>query len=136
VSRHEDQLAFRLPRQIVVQLDRAAKRAGRTRSELLREAVASYLEQLESIGEPRVTSSRAAEPSENRTGSKPVGEGVRAPETLERIVRAGVRALSGRPVRTTTFSMGEPRVPSLDKSLRLAAALEDEETARKLSLRK
>jgi predicted transcriptional regulator len=127
MSRHEDQIAFRLPRQIVAKLDRAAKRAGRSRSELLRDAVASYLEQLAS------TSSRASEPSR---AWDTAGEGVRSPETLERIVRAGVRALQTKPYCATTFSMGEPRVPSLDKSLRIAAELEDEETARKLSLRK
>ena len=132
MSRHEDQVAFRLQRRAVTQLDRAAKRAGRTRSELLREAVTSYLEQLEQTDGPRSSSSRAGEPSARWAA----GKGVRVPETLERVVRAGVRALQGKPFRATTFSMGEPRVPSLDKSLRIAAALEDEETARKLSLRK
>lgn len=40
-------------------------------------------------------------------------------------------------IRVPTFSMGQPR-PSidLDKSLRIAAELEDEETARELTLRK
>jgi hypothetical protein len=39
--------------------------------------------------------------------------------------------------RAPTFSMGQPRrAINLDKSLRLAAELEDEETARELTLRK
>lgn len=39
--------------------------------------------------------------------------------------------------RAATFSMGQPRrAINLDKSLRLAAELEDEETARELTLRK
>jgi hypothetical protein len=41
-----------------------------------------------------------------------------------------------KPFRAKTFTMGQPLVPSLDKSLALAAALEDEEIARKLALRK
>ena len=39
--------------------------------------------------------------------------------------------------RLSTFSMGRPRHSiNLDKSLRIAAELEDEETARELTLRK
>jgi hypothetical protein len=39
--------------------------------------------------------------------------------------------------RMPTFSMGQPRHSiNLDKSLRLAAEMEDEETARELTLRK
>lgn len=39
--------------------------------------------------------------------------------------------------RLPTFSMGQPRhFINLDKSLRIAAELEDEETARELTLRK
>jgi hypothetical protein len=49
------------------------------------------------------------------------------------------RALSARAdrhaYRTPTFDMGEPRVP-LDRALRLASDLEDDEIVRKLGLRK
>ncbi len=40
-----------------------------------------------------------------------------------------------RPVRTRSFDMGEPRL-DLDKALRLAAELEDDELIRKLATRK
>jgi len=42
---------------------------------------------------------------------------------------------SAKRFRTTTFAMGKPAVP-IDKALRLAAELEDEEIIRKLALRK
>ena len=55
---------------------------------------------------------------------------------LNEAIRAG---LAGRhpasPVSTPTFPMGGPAVP-LIKALTLAADLEDEETARRLALRK
>jgi hypothetical protein len=41
-----------------------------------------------------------------------------------------------RPYRATTHSMGFPPSPNMDKALQLAALLEDEETARELTLRK
>lgn len=43
-----------------------------------------------------------------------------------------------RPYRLPTFSMGAVRIPgqNLDKALALADRLEDEETARKLEMRK
>jgi hypothetical protein len=41
----------------------------------------------------------------------------------------------GEPYRTPTFDMGAPLVP-LDRALRLAAELEDDEIVRKLELRK
>jgi hypothetical protein len=52
------------------------------------------------------------------------------------------RGLEEQPVRRgrfrlPTYSMGRPRLSiNLDKSLRLAADMEDEETARELTLRK
>jgi hypothetical protein len=57
-------------------------------------------------------------------------------EALNTAIRAGA-AKPARPfvARTPTFDMGEPRLP-LDKALRLAAELEDEEIVRKLAVRK
>lgn len=55
---------------------------------------------------------------------------------LNEAIRAGARR--GRPrarFQTKTFNMGRPSVP-LDKALRLAADLEDEEIIRKISSRK
>lgn len=68
------------------------------------------------------------------------GEGVSMTRMLNRLVRLGLEALSReadrpQPYRETTFRMGCPRV-NLDKALALAAALENEETLRKISLRK
>jgi hypothetical protein len=61
-------------------------------------------------------------------------------ELNERALRRGLQAdtpqAPRKPFRAKTFAMGQPLVPSLDKSLALAAALEDEEIARKLALRK
>jgi hypothetical protein len=61
-------------------------------------------------------------------------------QVLNRALRAGVQALdrpsAPRPRhRERTFAMGEPRL-DLDRALAVAAALEDEETVRKLRLRK
>jgi hypothetical protein len=51
-------------------------------------------------------------------------------------IRQGFSAKSSGPAfRTKTFSMGPPRTP-IDKALRLAAELEDEEIIRKLAVRK
>lgn len=41
-----------------------------------------------------------------------------------------------RRARMPTFSLGSPLVPNLDHALNLAAALEDDEIARKTELRK
>jgi hypothetical protein len=49
--------------------------------------------------------------------------------------RALTTRRGGEPYRTPTFGMGAPRVP-LDRALRLAAELEDDEIVRKLELRK
>jgi hypothetical protein len=59
---------------------------------------------------------------------------------LDRTLRAGMQASRkpGRPRqrhREPTHAMGVPRI-TLDKALALAAALEDEEIARKMMLRK
>jgi hypothetical protein len=61
-------------------------------------------------------------------------------QVLNRALRAGVQALDQPPARRPrhreqAFAMGEPRF-DLDRALALAAALEDEETVRKLRLRK
>jgi hypothetical protein len=51
---------------------------------------------------------------------------------LDRVRPEGVRA----PYESPTFAMGFPPVVNLDKALQLAALLEDEETIRKLAVRK
>ncbi len=57
-------------------------------------------------------------------------------QAVNESIRAGLRPLPATsPFRTLTFPMGEVAV-SLDKALRLAADLEDEEIVRKLALRK
>lgn len=60
-------------------------------------------------------------------------------QVVDQALRAGL-AVVKRPVppghvRSRTFRMGAPNV-TLDKALSIAAALEDDETARKLELRK
>lgn len=67
-------------------------------------------------------------------------ESVSLTRMLNRTLRAGLSRSQpddGRPqpFRQRAFAMGPPRV-DLDKALALAAGLEDEEVARKLSLRK
>jgi len=60
-------------------------------------------------------------------------------EALNQAVRAGLTlkpARSSRGYRLKTFSMGFRPEVRLDKALSVAASLEDEEIARKLSLRK
>jgi hypothetical protein len=61
-------------------------------------------------------------------------------QVVNQVLRRGLQAdtpqAPRKPFRAKTFAMGQPLVPSLDKSLALAAALEDEEIARKLALRK
>ena len=56
-------------------------------------------------------------------------------EALNQAIRAGLT--SARPAKfcTPAYRMGTPAVP-LDKALRLAAELEDEELVRKLAARK
>ena len=67
-------------------------------------------------------------------------ENISLTRLLDRALRAGMQA-SGKPGRPRrrhreqTHAMGAPRM-KLDKALALAAALEDEETARKMLLRK
>ena len=55
---------------------------------------------------------------------------------LNEAIRAGIaRPGARRRVSTPVFDLGQPRVP-IDKALRLAADLEDEELLRKLATRK
>ncbi len=57
-------------------------------------------------------------------------------QALNEAIRAGARRQRVRSeFRTRTFHMGPPALP-LDKALRLAAELEDEELIRKLAARK
>ena len=66
-------------------------------------------------------------------------EGVPLKQVVNQVLRRGLDApgpAKRRRYRARTFSMGQPAVPGLDKGLAIAAALEDEETARKLALRK
>ncbi len=57
-------------------------------------------------------------------------------EAVNFAIRQGLGPVGDRPTfQTPTFELGPPAVP-LDKALRLAADLEDEETVRKLALRK
>lgn len=67
-------------------------------------------------------------------------ESVSLTRMLNRTLRVGLSAPRKQtekrgPFKQNTFRMGVPRV-GIDKALALAAALEDEEVARKLSLRK
>ena len=65
--------------------------------------------------------------------------GLSVKEALNDAIRAGLSlgtARTPRKYRLKTYRMGfKPELP-LDKALRIAAAIEDEEIARKLSLRK
>ena len=66
-------------------------------------------------------------------------KGISFKEALNDAVRAGLVArpsVRARKYRLKTFRMGFRPEAGLDKALSLAASLEDEETARKLSLRK
>ena len=57
-------------------------------------------------------------------------------QAVNEAIRAGATPRSRRPgARTRAYDMGEPRV-DIDKALRLAADLEDDELIRKLALRK
>ncbi len=57
-------------------------------------------------------------------------------QAVNETIRAGLRpSPAASRFRTPTVRMGEPAM-SLDKALRLAAGLEDEEIVRKLALRK
>ena len=57
-------------------------------------------------------------------------------QVLRRGLEVDANPQPRKPYRGKTFSMGQPLIPSLDKSLAIAAALDDEEIARKLALRK
>lgn len=65
--------------------------------------------------------------------------GVSLKTMVNRTLRAGLSAkgsVRAERYRCPTFPMGHPRGTPLDKALQLASELEDEETARKLVLRK
>jgi hypothetical protein len=65
--------------------------------------------------------------------------GISFKEALNQAVRSGLRGKPGgapRRYRLKTFRMGFNPELDLDKALTISAALEDEETLRKLSLRK
>lgn len=61
-------------------------------------------------------------------------------QVVNRMLRLGLQAsrtaTTPTPYRCPTFSMGTPLVPTLDRSLTLAASLENDEIARKLAARK
>jgi hypothetical protein len=56
-------------------------------------------------------------------------------QALNEAIRSGARPPRKRRVTTPTFAMGRPSVP-LEKALRIAGELEDEELVRKLAVRK
>lgn len=56
-------------------------------------------------------------------------------QAINEAIRAGARRPARRAFRSRRFDMGAPALP-LDKALRLAADLEDEELLRKLAARK
>ncbi|GMV39440.1 MAG: antitoxin [Myxococcales bacterium] len=65
--------------------------------------------------------------------------GVSLKVMVNRTLRTGMNARNAarpEPYRCPTFSMGHPSGTPLDKALQLASELEDEETARKLVMRK
>ncbi len=67
-------------------------------------------------------------------------EGISLTRVLNRVLRVGMAApkrgrSEARPYRQRTFAMGQPLI-DLDKALALSDRLEEEEAARKLSLRK
>jgi hypothetical protein len=67
-------------------------------------------------------------------------ENLSTTRVLNRVIRAGLKALEKprrprRRARQATYAMGEALF-NVDKALSLAAALEDEETVRKIALRK
>jgi hypothetical protein len=57
-------------------------------------------------------------------------------DTLRTGLACGRDLRPSKPYRCKTFKMGYPPNLNLDKALDIAAALEDDETARKLTLRK
>ncbi|MGH3136781.1 MAG: antitoxin [Gaiellaceae bacterium] len=62
--------------------------------------------------------------------------GIGFKEAVNLAIRSGIAPRpDDSPAATPTFDLGEPTVP-LEKALRLAGELEDEELVRKLALRK
>ena len=61
-------------------------------------------------------------------------------DVVEKVIRAGLanvkHASRPAPYRVPTFSMGRPRGVNLDKALALAGEQDDEESLRKMALRK
>lgn len=61
-------------------------------------------------------------------------------QVVNQVIRRGLDAQAPRTprkrYRATTYAMGRPQVPNLDTALAIAAALANDETARKLALRK
>ena len=72
--------------------------------------------------------------------SRAVKEGLSLKETVNRVLRVGVKAIglqSGNiPYRCPTFSLGYPPKADINHALDLADKLESEEISRKLELRK
>ena len=64
-------------------------------------------------------------------------QGIPFKQLLTAVLRRGLEAGTPRArYRVPTFAMGSPETLDLDKALAIAGALEDEETSRKLRLRK
>jgi hypothetical protein len=61
--------------------------------------------------------------------------GISFKQAINEAIRAGTRRSGRRAFRTATYDLGAPMIP-VDKALRLAAELEDEELIRKLAVRK
>ncbi len=61
--------------------------------------------------------------------------GISFKAALNQAIRSGLTSAPPAKFRTAAYRMGTPAVP-LDKALRLAAELEDEELVRKLAARK
>jgi hypothetical protein len=66
-----------------------------------------------------------------------IERGITMKEAVNAAIRAGIRPVSktNKRFRTPTFSLGVPIVP-LEKSLQIAAELEDDELIRKMNLGK
>ena len=61
-------------------------------------------------------------------------------EVVNNVLREGLKRKNdpepSKPYKCKSFSMGNPSRINLDKALQIADSMEDEETARKLTLRK
>ena len=67
-------------------------------------------------------------------------EGLPLKQVVNRALRLGLagaaKSQRRRRYRSPTYALGALRIPTLDKALAIAGALEDEEVARELALRK